>query len=81
MLYRAEYAIHVRFHTSFRDQKGKYISSSFALEEKNRSFILGGYIEGNYGIYFWSRITRTSVFILFLGLAYKTLSLNFVHRN
>ena len=42
LLYRAEYAIHVWFHTSFRDQKEKMafwqtsinISSSFALEKK-----------------------------------------------
>lgn len=60
MLYRAEYAIHVRFHTSFRDQKEKMAFSAnikryfilFRFGEKNRSFILGGYIEGNYGIFF-----------------------------
>ena len=52
MLYRAEYAIHVRFHTSFRDQKGKNdlfgkhqeIFHPLSLWRKNRLFILGGYI-------------------------------------
>lgn len=52
MLYRAEYAIHVWFHTSFRDQKGKNgllanINKYFILfrfGEKGLSFILVGYI-------------------------------------